>query len=513
MPNISRHPFLLGSLLLASACGGSKAQQTQSHAPGYPVSAAESYSEVASSMDDSTSAHRERYASIEENEPQETVAEAVSTFSIDVDTASYANVRRFLRGGALPPANAVRIEEMVNYFQYDYEGPTSNQPFAIHTELSTAPWAVNHQLLKIGVQGLRIDNSALPKRNLVFLIDVSGSMSSHNKLPLLKEGFEMLVKTMREEDRVAIVVYAGAAGAVLLPTSGADQESILAAIDKLQSGGSTNGAQGIELAYALAEQSFDEDAINRVILASDGDFNVGMTSQEALAKLIAKKRASGVYLSVLGFGDGNLNDATMEMLADTGNGNYSYIDSAMEAKKVLVDEGGSTLVTIAKDVKIQVEFNPDAVKSYRLIGYENRMMSNEDFDNDTADAGELGPGHSVTALYEIETSAASRNQKLVELRLRYKLPRETESKLIVHEVENQIRDFEVASEDLRFASAVAGFGLLLKDSAHKGDLNWSRLQAMAQRAVASDASPHRLEFLELVGIARRLAGGDQAIAK
>lgn len=517
MANLYRSNLLLVALVGAASCSGGIAQhKSNPHSPtvvereGSAYSAPESVS-YGSDVDDGSAG--ESYARVEENRPQETETRSVSTFSIDVDTASYANARRFLRSGHLPPVNAVRIEEMVNYFSYDYPGPTDDTPFAIHTELSQAPWADEHQILKIGVQGKRMENAALPRRNLVFLIDVSGSMSSHDKLPLLKQGFEMLVKTMREEDKVAIVVYAGAAGAVLLPTSGSDQQSIIEALDRLQSGGSTNGGQGIELAYELAEQGFEKDAINRVILASDGDFNVGVTSKEALTKLIEKKRASGIYLSVLGFGTGNLNDATMEELADKGNGNYSYIDSAMEAKKVLVDEGGSTLVTIAKDVKIQVEFNTDAVKSYRLIGYENRMLSSEDFDNDAADAGELGPGHSVTALYEIEKHENSEAKSLVELRLRYKLPDSTESKLIVHEVDNRALGFEVASQDLRFATAVAGFGLLLKDSSHKGSLNWSRLQEMAHRAVAGHGSPQRQEFLELVGMAQRLSRGKAHIAE
>lgn len=459
---------------------------------------------------DSADSAGENYQAVPENKVKTARQESVSTFSIDVDTASYANTRRHLKSNRLPPVNSVRLEEFINYFRYDYDGPDTNEPFAVHTEIATAPWAEQERLVKIGLQGLRMDTSELPKRNLVFLIDVSGSMSSHNKLPLLKQGFKMLVRTLREEDRVSIVVYAGAAGAVLLPTSGAEQNTILASLDRLQSGGSTNGAQGIELAYDLAEQNFQSDAINRIILASDGDFNVGMTNKQALIKLIEKKRTGGVYFSALGFGSGNLNDATMEQLADKGNGNYSYIDSAREAQKVLVDEGGSNLVTIAKDVKIQVEWNAEAVESYRLIGYDNRVMDNEDFENDHADAGELGPGHSVTALYQIVPKPSSAAKKLASVRLRYKLPGELASKLIVHEVDNQSTSFAEASQDMRFATALAGFGLLLKKSPHSGSLNWARLQQMAVAAVGATSSEHRQEFLQLLGTARRLDEGNAA---
>ncbi len=513
MPTSSQSTLLATALFALVACGGAKQAQHSS----YPEASRVAYQPDDMAMGAPPSyeaeADGERYAHIDENRYQDTQTQSVSTFSIDVDTASYANTRRFLLSKQLPPASAVRIEELVNYFSYNYEGPSGDQPFAIHTELSSAPWATGHQLLKIGVQGRRIDTASLPKRNLVFLIDVSGSMSSPNKLPLLKKGFEMLVETMREEDHVSIVVYAGAAGAVLLPTSGADRSTILGSLDKLQSGGSTNGAQGIELAYALAAENFDPEAINRIILASDGDFNVGMTSTEELVALIEKKRESGVYLSILGFGEGNLNDETMETLADKGNGNYSYIDSAREAKKVLVDEGGSTLVTIAKDVKIQVDFNRDAVESYRLIGYENRTMDNEDFDNDQADAGELGPGHTVTALYEIEPKTGSTASQLLELRLRYKLPGQSGSLLTAQKVANRSVAFASASPEMRFAASVAGFGLLLKDSGYKGSLNWAQLQEMAVKAVAKSQDPLRQEFLELIGIARALDGQSAQLAR
>ena len=463
--------------------------------------------------DESADLSGESYEEVAENRYNTTAENAVSTFSIDVDTASYSNTRRYLRGNRLPPSSAVRIEEFINYFGYDYKDPSAEVPFSIHTELSSAPWAKGHQLLKVGLQGYRMHESELPKRNLVFLVDSSGSMSSHDKLPLLKEGLKMLTKTMSEDDRISIVAYAGSAGAVLLPTSGHDQDAILSALDRLSSGGSTNGGQGIELAYKLAAENFDPDAINRVILASDGDFNVGMTNKEELVKLIEKKRKSGVYLSVLGFGSGNLKDATMEQLADKGNGNYSYIDSAMEAQKVLVDEGGSTLITIAKDVKIQVEFNDKAVESYRLIGYENRMLAKEDFANDKVDAGELGPGHSVTALYEIVLKSEQNSDKLVDVRLRYKLPDASESKLIHHTQKVVGSKLTSGSSEMRFATAVAAFGLLLKESEHKGSLTWKQLQGLAEEAVGQHPSKYRQEFLELVGIAAKLAGPKAQLAQ
>ncbi len=542
MRNKTRHVLLLSTLLVSASCGGS----TQSnklgamHASGAPQAATSSddmtyageseapmaersYAPTgrsaiaanASSMPapSPTTALTEDYAATNENSFHAPSKQAFSTFSIDVDTASYSNTRRFLISGHMPPTSAVRVEEFINYFSYDYADPAKDVPFAVHSETTTAPWNPKHELLRIGLQGQRIDNSELPQRNIVFLIDVSGSMSNADKLPLLREGFKMLTKTLGEEDHVSIVVYAGAAGAVLLPTSGANQDAIMGALDKLKSGGSTNGGQGIQLAYKLAEQNFDPNAINRVILASDGDFNVGMTNKDALIELVEEKRKSGVYLSVLGFGRGNLKDATMEQIADKGNGNYSYIDSAREAQKVLVDEGGSTLVTIAKDVKIQVEFNSAAVKSYRLIGYENRMLAKEDFDNDKVDAGELGPGHSVTALYEVEPKAGKGNQPMATVKLRYKRPDSQKSELLTHNISPKRGAFAQASQDMRFATSVAGFGLLLRNSKHRGTLTWRGLQAMAEDAVGNHKSEHRQEFLELIGAARKLAGPKAQLAK
>jgi len=542
MRNTTRHALLVSTLLASASCGGStqSSKVGQPTATGAPPSADMSYAESESVSDapmtehaaagrsaiasnvsvarpaprpqPSAGATTDDYARVDENSYKTSQEQAFSTFSIDVDTASYSNARRFLMSGHVPPANAVRIEEFINYFSYDYADPTEDVPFAVHSETTTAPWNPGHELLRIGVQGKRMDNSELPQRNLVFLIDVSGSMSNADKLPLLREGFKMLTQTLGEEDYVSIVVYAGAAGAVLLPTSGANQDTIMGALDKLQSGGSTNGGQGIQLAYKLAEQNFDPKAINRVILASDGDFNVGMTNKGALIKLVEEKRKSGVYLSVLGFGRGNLKDATMEQIADKGNGNYSYIDTAREAQKVLVDEGGSTLITIAKDVKIQVEFNTDAVKSYRLIGYENRMLAKKDFDNDSVDAGELGPGHSVTALYEVEPKAGRGTQPMASVKLRYKRPDSEKSELLTHAISQKHAPFAKASQDMRFATSVAGFGLLLRNSKHSGSLTWGALQAMAEDAVGNHKSEHRQEFLKLLGLAGKLAGPKAELA-
>ena len=351
-------------------------------------------------------ADAEAYAHIVENAFARVTDHPQSTFSIDVDTASYSNARRFLEGGSLPPKDAIRVEEWVNYFSYDYPEPRGDAPFSIHSEVSVCPWNPDHRLVRLGIKGKTIAADKVPARNLVFLIDVSGSMQPENKLPLLKRGLAMLVRTLREQDHVAMVVYAGATGLVLPPTSGADQGRILAALEQLESGGSTNGGDGIRLAYAVAQRHFRKDAINRVILATDGDFNVGTTSHGDLTRLIEEKRQSGVFLTVLGFGEGNLKDSTMETLADKGNGNYAYIDSIAEARKVLVHEAGATLVTIAKDVKLQVEFNPARVSSYKLIGYENRLLAKEDFNDDRKDAGEIGAGHTVTALYEIVPAGA-----------------------------------------------------------------------------------------------------------
>ena len=462
---------------------------------------------------------REGYDHISENAFRGVKAAPLSTFSIDVDTAAYANVRRFLNGHRLPPKGAVRIEELINYFPYAYSGPTSRHPFAVHSEVSGAPWNPAHRLVRIGVQGKRLATKNLPPSNLVFLLDVSGSMHSPAKLPLLKRSLAMLVQELRPQDRVSITVYAGAAGLVLPPTSGADQNTILAALEGLRAGGSTAGGAGIRLAYKVARETYMKGGNNRVILATDGDFNVGQSSDSELVSMIEKQRKSGVYLTVLGFGTGNYQDAKMQKLADKGNGNHAYIDSLLEARKVLVNEMGGTLVTIAKDVKIQVEFNPTLVKGYRLIGYENRMLKARDFKDDKKDAGELGAGHSVTALYEIipagskellvavdrlkyqavaTTKAAYTSGELMTVKLRYKPPTRSKSILLSAPVLDRHVALSNTSADFRFASAVAEFGLLLRKSPHKGKASYAAVVKRARNALGKDAAGYRFEFVKLV---------------
>ena len=459
----------------------------------------------------------------------------LSTFSIDVDTASYANVRRMLlRDGQLPPSGAVRIEEMLNYFSYDYPHANGDEPFTISIETSRAPWAPQHQLVRIGLQGKRIDDRDVPPRNLTFLLDVSGSMASPDKLGLVKRAMDGLARTLRPEDRVAIVVYAGASGLVLPPTSGEDRGRILAALEQLQAGGATAGAAGIELAYEIARRSFDPRGINRVILATDGDFNVGISNRSDLVELIERERESGVFLTVLGVGSGNLKDATMEQLADHGNGNYAYLDSLAEARKVLVEEAGGTLVTIAQDVKIQLEFNPVHVAAYRLIGYENRLLADRDFNDDTKDAGEIGAGHSVTALYEVvpvgveaptgnvddlryrvpgSSTTTGHHGELLTVKLRYKEPNGRRSRLSTRTAPMAEVPFEYASDDLRFAASVAAFGMLLRSSEHAGDASWDQVEAIARSALAEDPNGRRAEFIQLVDTARRLARSEPELAR
>lgn len=462
----------------------------------------------------------EQYDLIVENAFKASMENPLSTFSIDVDRAAYANVRRFLSNDQLPPMDAIRIEEMVNYFDYDYPQPMGEEPFLVSTEVAECPWNKDHQLALIGLQGLEIEKSDLPPNNMVFLLDVSGSMDSPDKLPLLKSAMRLLVDQLRPEDRVSIVVYAGAAGVVLEPT--ADKAEILEAIKRLDAGGSTAGGAGIQLAYKLAKQEFIKDGNNRVILATDGDFNVGTRSDGDLVRMIEEKRKSGVYLTVLGFGTGNLKDAKMEKLADKGNGNYAYIDDILEAKKVLVNEMGGTLVTIAKDVKIQIEFNPQHVKGYRLIGYENRMLAKEDFDNDLKDAGELGAGHTVTALYElipagsgleVPTAGDLKYQKtqvvdsdeLMTVKLRYKNPHEDVSQVIKRAV--AVNDISAITNkgNLAFASAVAEFGMLLRDSEYKGSASYEDVLKRAKAAKGVDDDGYRAEFIRLVEKAELLS--------
>lgn len=421
---------------------------------------------------------------------------AESTFSIDVDTASYANVRRFLNHHQRPPADVVRIEEMINYFSYAYAPPTSGDPFAAHVEVTGCPWQPKHRLVRIGLKGRELDLAKRPAANLVFLIDVSGSMNEPQKLPLVKEALKALVKQTTERDRVSIVVYAGAAGLVLPPTSGDRHAQILEALERLQAGGSTNGGAGIELAYRVAIEGFKDGGINRVILCSDGDWNVGIAG-DALQRLIEQKARSNVFLTVLGFGGSNFNDRLSETLADKGNGNYALIDDVREAKKVLVEQAAGTLVTIAKDVKVQVAWNPKAVKSYRLVGYENRVLANQDFRNDAKDAGEIGAGHTVTALYEIEPTGVA-SESVLTLRLRHKLPEGDVAKEQAFEAKDDGRSFDAASEDTRWSAAVAGFGMLLRDSEHKGQATWALVKELAQGAVGKDAEGRRAEMVGLI---------------
>ncbi|MBL7900547.1 MAG: von Willebrand factor type A domain-containing protein [Bacteroidia bacterium] len=467
----------------------------------------------------------EQYESSPENTFKKCKKDPLSTFSSDVDVASYANIRRMLSEGQLPPKEAVRIEEMVNYFRYQYPAPENQDAFSIHSEISTCPWNTKHRLLQIGVQGRSVEFSNTQANHLTFLIDVSGSMQSPDKLPLLKDGLSLLVKQLRENDKVAIVVYAGNAGLVLPSTGGDQKEKILGAIAQLEAGGSTAGGQGIELAYTIAKENYSKRANNRVILATDGDFNVGISDDASLVKLIEEKREQGIFLTVLGFGTGNYQDAKMEKLADKGNGNYAYVDNLLEAKKVLVKEIGGTLITIAKDVKIQIEFNPKHVKSYRLIGYDNRMLAHEDFKNDKKDAGDVGSGHSVTALYEIvpannkededevddykyqnnQNSSAAESNEICTVKLRYKEPKESVSKEISQVVKDENQSFENSSENFRFCAAVAQFGLILRQSEFKGEAKYSDIIQVAKSAKGKDEDGYRAEFIRMCEMADALA--------
>lgn len=469
---------------------------------------------------------RENYARIQDNAIKLVNNDPVSTFSIDVDTGAYANVRRFLKQGRLPNQDAVRAEELINYFSYNYDNPESlDQPFSVSTEMAPTPWNQNTKLLHVGIKGYEKTIEELPASNLVFLIDVSGSMNSPDKLGLLTSSLKMLSRQMRSEDRVAIAVYAGAAGLVLEPTPGNQTAKISTALDQLSAGGSTNGGAGIRLAYNLAEQSFIKGGVNRVLLATDGDFNVGTTNFEALKQLVEEKCKTGIALTTLGFGTGNYNDHLMEQVADAGNGNYSYIDTLSEARKMLVEEAGATLLTIAKDVKIQIEFNPDFVSEYRLVGYENRMLKREDFNNDKVDAGEIGAGHTVTALYEItlkesggqridplrygkaKTSRKVESNELAFLRLRYKQPDERVSRLIeqplyVRDIKNSLSK---TSADYRFSAAVAAFSQLLRGGQYTKQFDYADVLELARGARAGDKFGYRGEFVQLVGLADSLS--------
>lgn len=463
----------------------------------------------------------ERYQHLDDNPIHLTTEQPVSTFSIDVDTGSYANVRRYLNAGQLPPQDAARVEEMINYFDYNYDAPTTRgTPFKVSTELAPAPWNAQAVLLKIGIKGYELPVSERPPANLVFLIDVSGSMQSPDKLPLLKNAFRLLTEQLTAKDRVSMVVYAGSAGVVLEPTAGDQKYKIREAIERLEAGGSTHGADGIKRAYQLAHDTFIKNGINRVVLATDGDFNVGVVNFEALVDVAERERHSGVALTTLGFGTGNYNDQLMERLADAGNGNYAYIDTLSEARKVLVSELTSTLVTIAKDVKIQIEFNPATVQEYRLIGYENRMLAREDFNNDKVDAGEIGAGHRVTALYELipvgkqgrvdasryarEIARNASNDEFGYLRLRYKQPDADTSQLLNYPIKPQAVNDAAMSPDLAFAASVAAFGQRLRGGKYLGEFGYADIRNLAQRGLGQDREGYRHEFVSLVKLAESL---------
>ena len=477
-------------------------------APRFSTAAAARSSLTASNAyayDDETEI-RPRFRPFEEHGFIEASKQGVTTFAIDVDRASYSIVRGFLSDGELPPADAVRVEEMLNYFTWDYPQPAGQEPFSITTEVAGCPWNTGNRLLRIGIQGRNLEQWRMAPNNLVFLLDVSGSMDTPVSLPLVKQAFRVLVDQLRAEDRVAIVVYAGAEGLALPSTSGADKQTILDAIDNLQPGGSTAGAAGIELAYKVAQQNFLHDGNNRVILATDGDFNVGVSSLEELELLIEEKRKSGVFLSTIGVGEENYQDGVMETLADKGNGNYAFLDSLREAEKVFKHELTGTLVTIAKDVKVQLEFDPSTVQSYRQIGYENRALANEDFEDDSKDAGELGAGHSVTALYEIVPRGANAGN-VATIRLRYKEPNGWKSRAIASAAVDQGKSVYEASPDMQFAAAIAEVGMLLRNSPHVGSASWEEAAALARMSRGADLDGTRGEFGTLVESAKLLTGG------
>jgi Ca-activated chloride channel homolog len=504
------HRLAYGIAMLAMILGLSACDVYPTSSPSY------------SSYDPSPEGNTEEYATIIENRFVATSEQPTSTFGVDVDAASYSNTRRFLRSGSLPPADAVRVEEFINYFHYDYPQPTGSEPFSVMTEVSECPWNPEHRLLQIALQGRRMESTQLPPSHLTFLIDVSGSMADGNKLGLLKKAFRLLVDQLTAADRVAIVTYAGNAGVALESTPGSEKSTIMAAIDGLGADGGTAGAAGIEGAYAIAERNLIRDGNNRVILATDGDFNVGVSSDRELIRLIESKRDKGIFLSVLGFGMGNLKDSKMEQLADHGNGHYAYIDGESEAKKVFMTELGATLFTIAKDVKVQVVINATKVREYRLIGYENRVLANEDFDDDAKDAGDIGAGHAVTAFYEIvpgiaETQPIGKgldtldlpgefwSSQFAQVRLRYKEPNGATSNLLTEGAEDRGGTFASASTNLRFAAAVAEFGMLLRKSKHVGTGTYEQVAEIGRGATGADAEGYRAEFLELVEIARRLS--------
>ncbi|MCD4795542.1 MAG: VWA domain-containing protein [Bacteroidales bacterium] len=468
----------------------------------------------------------EEYDKIVENEFLDAKQNPLSTFSIDVDNAAYSNVRRMLNYNQMPDKGAVRIEEMINYFDYDYPDPTGKHPFTFVTEISNCPWNKENKLIHIGIQGKKLDYKDLKPSNLVFLLDVSGSMEDPNKLPLLRKSFKLLLDELSQEDKVSIVVYAGAAGLVLPPTPASEKKKIIKALDDLQAGGSTAGGEGILLAYKTAKDAFIENGNNRIILATDGDFNVGTSSTSSLVELIEEKRKDDIYLTILGFGMGNYKDSRMEQISNAGNGNYFYIDNIKEAEKVFVKEMRANMFTIAKDVKIQIEFNPAHVKAYRLIGYENRVMAKEDFDDDKKDAGELGAGHTVTAIYEIvpansnwnvrtaddlkyQTTELNENAKnskeIMTIKFRYKPPKSDKSIKIEHAITNTLTELKASSDNFRFSAAVAGFGMLLRDSKFKGNVTYKMIKDLANNSKGKDENGYRTEFISLVKTAELLS--------
>lgn len=476
---------------------------------------------------DGSGFNREEYASIREGGFKSPLYEPLSTFSIDVDTASYSNVRRFLANGGMPPMDAVRIEEMINYFYYDYPQPKGEDPFSITMEMSQCPWNRDNMLVHVGLQGKRLDYKDFKPSNLVFLLDVSGSMGGGGKLPLVKESMEMLVRELGRNDRVSIVTYAGSAGLVLPSTSARHRREIIKALDRLEAGGSTAGGEGIELAYRAAWDNLIPEGNNRVILCTDGDFNVGVSSTPELVRMIEEKRRAGIYLTICGFGMGNYKDEKMEAISNAGNGNFYYIDNRREAHKVFVQDMRANMFTLAKDVKIQVEFNPARVSQYRLVGYENRLLAAEDFNNDLKDAGEIGPGHSVTALYEIvpaglgmgaqrvdplkyqenEPVPEPRNRnEILTIKFRYKNPEENHSRLITRVLDESSMEFADTSDDFRFSAAVAGWGMLLRNSPYAERLTWGQIQSMAEESVGPDEMGYRAEFIKLVKTCRELNG-------
>ncbi len=522
----------LAMLICGSGCSRSESGRERTDATVYslPASEGECAEEAATSdsdepLEDDGEFNTESYDRIVDNSFLRATENPLSTFSIDVDTASYANVRRFLNNNRLPPPGAVRIEALVNYFSYDYPPPSDDVPFSVHVEVAGCPWNDEHRLARIALKGKVISQEQRPPVNLVFLLDVSGSMNAPNKLPLLKSTMRMLVENLSERDRVAIAVYAGSSGLVLPSTSCERKDKIIGAIQRLKAGGSTAGGEGIELAYAVAEQHFAPENVNRVILCTDGDFNVGITNRSQLTRLIEDKAKSGIFLTVLGFGMGNYKDSMLESLADKGNGNYGYIDTMLEARKILGEQLSGTLITIAKDVKIQVDFNPAHVAAYRLIGYENRMLRKEDFHDDTKDAGEIGAGHTVTALYELvppgvedalptvdaskyqttpQPSENTSSDEMFTVKLRYKLPNAETSLLAAFPITDSGNTLPDASPDFKFAAAVACYGMLLRGSEDRGGPTFELAHKLALAGKGDDSSGYREEFIRLLDTAESL---------